>query len=199
MVAGVETQQVGINAGVSLGSASGGAQGTGTLNGVGLFDDGVQVLPIILQTMVTASGQSEIDFTGIPATAKRVTVCFSGLSLSGTDNMLIQLGDAGGPENTGYVSVSADIDASETTVSSTAGIIIKVDAAADAIHGTVIFNLMDAATFLWACQGTLASSNGTSSITTAGSKALSAVLTQVRIDTTGTNTFDAGTVNVVYE
>mgnify|MGYP007083431201 CR=1 FL=1 len=199
MVAGVETQQVGINAGVSLGSASGGAQGTGTLNGVGLFDDGVQVLPIILQTMVTASGQSEIDFTGIPSTAKRITVCFNGLSLSGTDNMLIQLGDAGGPENTGYVSVSADIDASETTVSSTAGIILKVDAAADAIYGEVVFTLMDAATFLWTCHGVVASSNGTSSITTAGSKALTAVLTQVRIDTTGTNTFDAGTVNVVYE
>lgn len=199
MVAGVETQQVGINAGVSLGSASGGAQGTGTLNGVGLFDDGVQVLPIILQTMVTASGQSEIDFTGIPSTAKRITVCFNGLSLSGTDNMLIQLGDAGGPENTGYVSVSADIDASETTVSSTAGIILKVDAAADAIYGGVVFTLMDAATFLWTCHGVVASSNGTSSITTAGSKALTAVLTQVRIDTTGTNTFDAGTVNVVYE
>lgn len=199
LIDGAEVNVASLARGMIIGNPTGIYQGNGTLNATALYDDGVQVLPIILQTMVTASGQSEIDFTGIPATAKRVTVSFSGLSLSGTDNMLIQLGDAGGPENTGYVSVSADIDASETTVSSTAGIIIKCDAAADAIHGEVVFTLMDAATFLWSCHGVLASSNGTSSITTAGSKALSAVLTQVRIDTTGTNTFDAGSVNVVYE
>lgn len=199
-IAGVAfNNQMRVGNGVYLGTATGTYQGTGTLNATALYDDGVQILPITPLTMTAASGQSEIDFTGIPATARRVTVTFNGLSLSGTDNMLIQLGDAGGPENTGYVSVSADIDGSETTVSSTAGIIIKCDNAADAIHGQVIFTLMDAATFLWSCSGILASSNGTSSITTSGSKALSAVLTQVRIDTTGTNTFDAGNVNVVYE
>lgn len=199
-IAGADSALVRMGPGLQVGGPTGGMPAAqGEVNASAYYDDGVQILPITPLTMTAASGQSEIDFTGIPSTARRVTVTFSGLSLSGTDNMLIQLGDAGGPENTGYVSVSADIDASETTVSSTAGIIIKCDNAADAIHGQVIFTLMDAATFLWTCSGILSSSNGTSSITTSGSKALSAVLTQVRIDTTGTNTFDAGSVNVVYE
>jgi len=79
-----------------------------TLNGTtGIVSPSVTGTPVIgglvSGTAVTASGTS-VDFTGIPSWVKRVTVMFSGVSLSGTSSYLVQLGDSGGVENTGYLS-----------------------------------------------------------------------------------------------
>jgi hypothetical protein len=58
---------------------------------------------IVLATAQASTSGTSIDFTGIPAGAKRITVMFSGVSLSGSASYLFQLGDAGGFETTGYV------------------------------------------------------------------------------------------------
>lgn len=195
---GAVSSQLILSNGAQFGSPTGGALGRGIVNAVGYYDDNVQILPIVPLTPQSASGQTNIDFSGIPANVRRVTVCFAGLSLSGSDNMLIQIGDAGGIENTGYDSMSADVDASETVVANTTGFILKTDAAADAISGSVTLTLADPATNTWVCQGVVGET-GTSVILVGGRKSLSDVLTQVRIDTTGTNTFDTGAVNVVWE
>ena len=154
--------------------------------------------PITLGTMVAASGQTAIDFTGIPAGTKRITINPAGLSLSGTDNFLIQIGDAGGPETGSYVSNSVSVAdaAASVGVTSTSGFIISVASAAATISGSMTLNLVDAATFLWSANHTVGS-GGTAS--GAGQKALSAELTQVRITRTGTDTIDAGSVNISYE
>jgi hypothetical protein len=73
-------------------------------------------------------------------------------------------------------------------------------AAASVRVGSVTITLVDAATNTWAFSGVLAKSDTARVMTTAGVKALSATLDRVRITTVGgTDTFDAGSINILYE
>jgi hypothetical protein len=146
-------------------------------------------------TAVTASSTS-VNFNGIPSTAKRITVMFSGVSTSGTSNLLIQLGDAGGVENTGYISAA---NYTSLTASSTAGFILLwgINAAANTQQGCVIISNLTGN--VWVSNGNMADNEGRNS-SSAGAKTLSDTLDRVRITTVnGTDTFDAGTINILYE
>jgi hypothetical protein len=123
---------------------------------------------------------------------------FNGVSTSGTSGLLVQLGDSGGIENTGYVSTSAYFASSAlATTSSTAGIFIDSIAAASIVTGAVQIINVSANNFV--ATGTVQKSTTTSNIVQ-GSKTLSDVLTQIRITTVnGTDTFDAGSINILYE
>jgi hypothetical protein len=149
-------------------------------------------------TAVTASGTS-IDFTGIPSTAKRITVMFNGVSSSGTSNYLVQLGDAGGVENTGYTSRS---NSSGAQVTNTTGFLVTqaIAAATDTIFGFITCCLVNSTTNMWCESGVINDVGQNACIYSAGGKSLSDVLTQVRITTVnGTDTFDAGTINILWE
>jgi hypothetical protein len=151
----------------------------------------------------TTSG-TNIDFTSIPSTVKRITVMFSGVSTNGSSDLLIQLGDSGGVETTGYNSLSTSDDVGsnlQSTISSTSGILIYSRDPSYNRNGSVIFSLLNASTNTWVAQGQLAAVQGNPVLVkTAGSKALSATLDRIRITTAnGTDTFDAGTINILYE
>lgn len=151
-------------------------------------------------TPVTLSG-SNVDFTGIPSTARRVTVMFNGLSTNGTTVPLVQLGDAGGIEATGYSGVVSQFGAGISTVSAALSTGVAVHGAWSAtltITGQIVFELADPATNLWVFQSILARGDAAANHVISGSKALSAVLTQIRI-TAGANTFDAGTASIKWE
>jgi hypothetical protein len=149
---------------------------------------------LISGTAVSASGTS-VDFTGIPSWVKRVTVMFSGVSTNGTSNYLVQLGDSGGFETTGYQSVAAD-RADETQ--STAGFIMSSGTTATTIFdGSIVITLISSNN--WSEFGSI-SGRDVRVWNFAGSKTLSDTLTQVRITTVnGTDTFDAGTINLIWE
>jgi len=68
------------------------------------------------------------------------------------------------------------------------------------LHGSVNLVMEDETNFTWISSSILASS-GTARINiAAGSKSLSAALDRVRITTVnGTDTFDAGAINILYE
>lgn len=156
---------------------------------------------LVNATQQASTSGTAIDFNTIPPWAKQVTIMLNGVSLSGTDNLLIQIGDSGGIENTGYsalTSVTANA-AGTLTVSSTAGFPVFAGGAARLVYGTIILSLMDAATFTWTATGTGHESGGLNFSSVNGVKALSAALDRVRITTTGSNTFDAGTINVMFE
>jgi hypothetical protein len=149
----------------------------------------------------TTSGTS-IDFTGIPSWAKKITINLVGVSTSGTNDLLLQLGDSGGVEATGYLSAfsvlpnASAIAGGNTT---TAFTIASGLAAASVLHGSVVLTLENASSFTWCERGTVAFSNTGTTVTSAGSKSTSAALDRVRITTTGgTDTFDAGAVNILY-
>jgi hypothetical protein len=154
-----------------------------------------QLQRIVRATAVTASGTS-VNFTDIPAWVEKITVMFSGVSTNGTSPMQVQIGDSGGIENTGYTSASQTDGASSGNL--TTGFAIFYSTTAASLHsGSIQISSITGTT--WVASGVLANTGGNASYM-AGSKALSDVLTQVRITTVnGTDTFDAGSINIMYE
>jgi len=152
-------------------------------------------------TAVASTSGTSIDFTSIPSWVKRITVMFNGVSTSGTSQPLVQLGDAGGIEATGYVSTSIGLDNSSgsTGANSTAGFIIARIQASDTISGHMVITLFDASTFSWVSSEN--TKNNTGIVTNGGgNKSLSSTLDRIRITTVnGTDTFDAGSINILYE
>jgi hypothetical protein len=153
-------------------------------------------------SQATTSGTFK-DFTSIPSWVKRITIVLNGVSTSGTSNLLVQLGDAGGIENTGYTGSNSRAGTSTTAGvnTSTAGAtIVNSVAAADAQAGIVtITNISSNNWIINSIIGNLASGN--QQLNWCGvAKSTSDTLTQVRITTVnGTDTFDAGSVNILYE
>jgi len=152
-----------------------------------------------LATAVASTSGTSIDFTGLPSWIKRITVMFSGVSLSSTANILIQLGVSGTPETSGYTSVGNVTTASGVAqVTSTAGFIIYAGTASYLQNGAVRLHNITGNT--WVADGVLCNTttqNYTAFV--AGSKALAGVANMVRITSTSTDTFDAGSVNILYE
>ena len=149
-------------------------------------------------SQATTSG-TQFDFTGLPAGIKRITVSFSNVSMSGTDNIIVQIGDSGGFETSGYVSTCGAFDVSALGIAtSTAGFLIAAAGSTRAFSGSVCLTLIDSSTFSWVSSvaGCLST---TFAVSGGGYKSLSAEITQVRVTRTGADTFDSGTVNILYE
>ena len=150
-------------------------------------------------TAVASTSGTSIDFTGIPSTAKRVTVMFNGVSTNGASNVIVQLGDAGGIETTGYNGGHTAFAASVLASSSqtTHITVYSQSLAADAFSGVATICLIGSNT--WAASGTTFSPTPRGTMF-ASSKTLSDTLDRVRITTgNGTDTFDAGTINIMWE
>jgi hypothetical protein len=141
-----------------------------------------------------------VDFTGIPSWVKRVTVFFNNVSTSGSSNLLIQLG-AGSITTTGYNSIGATIsNAGAGATTSTTGFAFSNGniVAGSGCYGSATFCVQ--ASNIWAGQGMLADTGRGFIQCTSGTVALSGTLDRLRITTTnGTDTFDSGSVNIVYE
>lgn len=151
-------------------------------------------------TAKASTSGTSIDFTGIPSWVKRITVMFSGVSTNGTSSKRIQLGDSGGFESSGYLGTSHSLTTGVGGINFTSGFDIYSIQAADVIHGAVVINLLNATTNMWTLNGNFGHSDAVESTIIGGSKSLSDTLTQVRITTVnGTDTFDAGTINIIYE
>lgn len=142
-------------------------------------------------TRSTTTGGTEIAFTSVPSWVKKITVTVVGLSFNGTADILVQLGDSGGYESTGYTCLTA-------AVSSTAGFNFGSGNAANVFHGKITLEF-DGTTWVAAIE--LMSTNGPNTHQGAGSKALSGTLDRIRITpANGTDTVDAnGGVNILYE
>ena len=156
---------------------------------------------IQLGTPVTLTNQTAVDFTSIPSWVKRITVMFSGVSTNGTSLPIIQLGDSGGIEATGYLGSASLISTGVTSANNNTGfLVVQSIAAATVFHGSVtLYRLNDASTD-WVASGVVGNSNAAATQTSAGSKTLSAALDRIRLTmVNGTDQFDAGTVNISYE
>jgi hypothetical protein len=124
----------------------------------------------------------------------------NGVSTNGSSDWLIQLGDAGGIETTGYLGTGTSIQSGTGETLYTAGFGIRSGSAATIAHGVVSISQLSASSNSWAAQGVLGQSNAARTLLTGGGKSLSDTLTQVRITTVnGTDTFDAGSINILYE
>lgn len=151
-----------------------------------------------LGTEVASTSGTSIDFTGIPAWVTQIEINFVGVSTNGTSATLIQIGDSGGIETSGYLGGSTSLAvASVSSINSTAGFVFNISTASRIVHGTIILTLENAASFTWVESSALGMSSEAGTVTSGGSKSLSAALDRVRITTAGgTDAFDAGAINI---
>lgn len=153
----------------------------------------------IAGTTVASTSGTSIDFTGIPSWVKRVTVMFNGVSTNGTSGMLVQIGNTTFT-TTGYLSAGMQTIGTSTGVSSsTSGFVMLHDTAADTKNGQMVISLVGSNIYVSSHNvgntigRTIVGSGG-------GSVTLSATLDRVRITSgNGTDTFDAGSINILYE
>lgn len=154
--------------------------------------------PTTLGTQQATTSGTAIDFTSIPAGVREIKIHFVGVSLSGSAALLVQLGDAGGVENSGYLGAASNV-AGATSANFTTGFgLIPSGGAGSIHHGTITLSLANAATFTWTVSGNLALSNAATTYACGGSKSLSAELDRIRITSDASDTFDAGAINISY-
>ena len=155
---------------------------------------------ITLATKQATTSGTSIDFTSIAAGTKRITIMFAGVSTTGTSDVIVQLGDSGGVEATGYSGNNVDSTQSGGVINNTGFILNNLQGAGDGAVGAVTLTLMDAGTFLWVMTSTMSDDASTNVFWTSGTKTLSAELDRVRITTvTGSQTFDGGAINIAVE
>lgn len=156
--------------------------------------------PLISGTAVASTSGTSIDFTGIPSWAKRITVVFYGVSTNGTSIPLIQIG-AGSVTTSGY--------AAGTTQFVSAGAVSIVGSGSgfpcltsNATGYNLVGNIQicNVSANAWVANGVLSMTTSSRSSFLSGAITLGGTLDRVRITTVnGTDTFDAGSINILYE
>jgi hypothetical protein len=144
--------------------------------------------PLTSGTAVASTSGTSIDFTSIPSWVKRITVMFYGTSTSGTSNIWLQIGSSGTPQTTGYVGKS------------TSAFVVYINPlAAGTLGGSAV--LTNPTGNGWVASGAVCQSDAnTTNGVIGGWVSLSGTLNIVRITTAnGTDTFDAGSLNILYE
>jgi hypothetical protein len=151
-------------------------------------------------TSQSASG-STVSFTGIPSWAKRITIMCTGLSTNGTLPPLIQLGTGATPTyvTTGYTGSTDMFQSTPSPTLISAGINLTGNAAvaADSYQGCLTLTLMTGNTWVGTFLGSQV--NAARLCFTSASIALPGTLTAIRFYINGTQVFDAGTANIMWE
>lgn len=152
-------------------------------------------------TAVTTTSGTSVDFTSIPSTVKRLTVLLAGVSTNGTSGLQLQLGDSGGIETSGYSGQNYTDYPGAVSAANTSAFLITNSGYQSAAHViTAELVLTNVTGNQWVCAGLISTDTTTWMYRVVGAKTLSAVLDRIRITTVGgTDTFDAGTINVLYE
>ncbi len=145
-----------------------------------------------------ANDLAVLSFTGIPAKAKRITVMFSGVSPGGASPICIQLGVSSTAETADYY---GSVQNAGATSNHTNGFRIRAATGADGeiFHGAVTLTKFSTEN-IWVCEGSVSLSSSNNSWWTSGVKTLAGVLDSIFITTVGgSETFDAGNVNIAWE
>ena len=167
--------------------------GTGTMAVAGVSSS------IVSGTSQASTSGTFIDFTGIPAYVKRITVMFNGVSTNGTSNIQVQVGTSGSITTSGYVGTVSN-QAGTTANNSTGFQVANTVTAADVYWGHVVLTKTGANATQVSETSILANSNAANARYSAGAVTPANTIDTVRITTVnGTDTFDAGTINILYE
>jgi len=175
----------------------------GTINATTMQQGGVAMPRMALSTSQNTTSGTAIDFTGIPSWAKRITVMFNGVSTSNTSPLQIQIGSATIDTTSTYIGTNSVIgltNVTSTTMSS--GFLMTISTsynlAADVRNGSL--TLVNISSNTWIINGIINAIGNPHSFLFSGTKALSGTLDRIRLTTqNGTDIFDAGSVNILYE
>lgn len=186
------------------------ANGSVTLKGQNVAGDVTHTLPefttelaprMQLMTAQNSTSGTSIDFTGIPSWAKKITVMFNGVITNGTSHNLVQVGSTTFLTS-GYLHYHSIVAGglSPSTGATTTGFGIWHGAAAETTY--LLFTLENITGNTWVASFSGGSNNGTTYYTLVGggSISLAGTLDRIRVTTVnGTDTFDAGSINIMYE
>lgn len=150
-----------------------------------------------LGTSVTAAGTA-INFVGIPATAKRISVMLAGVSTAGTFNVGVQVG-SGSYSTTGYNGAQSQLNGATGSSANTSTMIPADNAAGAANLRSGRITLTHMGGNLWVWDGIVALAGSSVVEMTAGNIQLAGALDRVQLMLNGADTFDAGTVNISWE
>ena len=165
--------------------------GTGTFSVAGVNSN------IVSGTSQASTSGTSIDFTGIPSWVKRITVILNGVSTNGSSNLQVQLG-SGSTTTTGYSSGAWTANTNTTGLFTSGLVLTAVNASTTFYYGNIIIASVGSNT--WIESHSLGAPVGGYHCIGGGSITLSGVLDRVRITTVnGTDTFDAGSINILYE
>ena len=153
---------------------------------------------LVSGTLVAATGQTALEFTGIPAWAKRITIAMSGLSTNGSVIPLAQVGTSSGYVVTGYVGTVVAVPAASAT-DTTGFPFANAWANTYLTSGQIVLSRIDATNNTWVCAGLHLLTTAAAMFNMAGYVSLASPLDRVRLRMDGSNTFDAGSVNILYE
>jgi hypothetical protein len=155
---------------------------------------------MVLATAQNTTSGTAIDFTGIPSWVKRVTVTIADVSTNSSNASLLQFGSSNTIQTTDYKSRTSFVGGN--TATSTSGFIWGVTGggAGNTYRGSIVATLVGSN--VWVATGMVDVQDGNGNVNlNAGRVTLSGALDILRIQagTAGTETFDAGTVNILYE
>jgi hypothetical protein len=196
---GSERMRITSNGGVSFGS-SGTAYGS---SGQVLVSNG-DTAPTWGSAIVSGTAQATTSgtfkyFTGIPSWVKRITVMFSGVSLSGTSYVMVQLGTSAGIVATGYLCYGGQTPTATGTAATT-GMLMPFFGANVLRYGSMTLFSFSGNTWLSSFSVGGDSAGSGFGACGGGNVTLAGTLDRVRITTlNGTDTFDAGSINILYE
>lgn len=190
------TAGTGITVTNGAGSISIAATGVTSVN---TFTGAVQSVLVAGTAQASTSGTS-ITFTSIPSWVKRITIIFNSVSTNGATSFLAQIG-SGSVTTSGYQSTSSlqGFNGAVLSSSSTAGFIIFNNGPSGVFNGHILLTPVSGNT--WISSHTLGNYlSSFYSVSGGGSVSLSGALDRVVITTVGgTDTFDAGSINILYE
>jgi len=151
--------------------------------------------PYTQGTPFSLSGVSS-DVTSIPSWVTQILVKFANLSTNGTSIPILQLGDSGGIETTGYDgSASVVTSAPSVAAASISNGLALTTSIVDTtlLNGQISISRISSSTNLWSMAFLGSFQGGGITVQSFASKALSAELTQLRLTTFGgTESFDSG-------
>jgi hypothetical protein len=148
-------------------------------------------------TAAASTSGTSIDFTSIPSWVKRITVVFNEVSTNGSSGTLIQIGTSGGVVSSGYLSTSVGTAAVAGVSNYTTGFGIRNDDASYVMSGHMVITNISGN--IWISSHTTKASTAVCPVG-AGSVTLGNTLDRVRFTSVnGTDTFDAGSINILYE
>jgi hypothetical protein len=181
-----------------------GAAGTSgqllTSGGSGAAPTWTTVSTLTSGTAVASTSGTSITFSSLPSTVKRITLMFQGVSTNGSADYLVRIG-AGSVTTSGYLGSAAILGTTNTQVTYTAGWGIasgQGSGASSIFHGIMTIALLGSNN--WVSNSVWSNSQTNYTFVGAGSLALGGTLDRVVLTTTnGTDTFDAGNVNILYE
>lgn len=188
----------------SLGNVTTGTISSGNITSSGTVTAATGTLyPIVSGTAQASTSGTSITFSSIPSWVKRITVMFNAVSTNGTANFQVQIGTGGSPTISGYSSGSSYTGGTNaiTFVSGTTGMVIaNGSGAVVSLIGQMVFTLQTGNA--WVQTHTYYNSDGRVGMG-GGNITLSGILDNIRViaSTTGNpaDTFDAGSINILYE